>query len=77
MCLAGCSSQIVEEHSFRTLDYLTSLCSFPDVTLGPGVCLDMRLFGVASVLGLLLLPPATQVCGKRVFGMTEGIDGVW
>ena len=47
------------------------------VTLGPGVHLDVRFLGVASVLRLLLLPPATQICGKRVFGMTEGIDGVW
>ena len=47
------------------------------VTLGPGVCLDVRFLRVASMLGLLLLPPATQIRGKRVFGMTEGIDGVW
>ena len=40
------------------------------VTLGPGVHPDVRLFGVASVSGLLLLPPVTQICGKRVFGMT-------
>ena len=40
------------------------------VTLEPGVCLDVRFLGVASVLRLLLLPPATQICGKRVFGMT-------
>ena len=38
--------------------------------LGPGVRLDVRFLGVASVLGLLLLPPVMQVCGKRVFGMT-------
>ena len=31
---------------------------------------------MASVLRLLLLPPATQICGKRVFGMAEGIDDV-
>ena len=31
---------------------------------------------MASFLVLLLLPLATQVCGKRVFGMTERIDGV-
>ena len=31
---------------------------------------------MASVLGFLLLPPATQVCGKRVFRVFEGIDGV-
>ena len=37
------------------------------VTLGPGVHLDVRFLGVASVLGFLLLPPATQICGKRVF----------
>ena len=47
------------------------------VTLGPGIHLFMRFLIVASVLGLLLLPPATQICGKRMFGMTEGIDGVW
>ena len=40
------------------------------VTLGPGVRLDVRFLGVASVLGFLLLPPAMQICGKRVFGMT-------
>ena len=45
-----------------------------DVTLGPGVRLDVRFLRVASVLGFLLLPPATQVCGKRVFGMVQGID---
>ena len=47
------------------------------VTLRPGVRLDVRFLRVASVLGLLLLPLATQICGKRVFGMTKGIDGVW
>ena len=47
------------------------------VTLGPGVRLDVRFLGVASVLRLLLLPLATQVCGKRVFWMTKGIDGDW
>ena len=31
---------------------------------------------MASVLGFLLLPPAMQVCGKRVFGVTERIDDV-
>ena len=36
----------------------------------------MRFLRVASVLGLLLLPPAMQMCGKRVFGMAKGIDGV-
>ena len=46
------------------------------VTLGPGVRLDVRFLRVASVLGLLLLPLATQICGKRVFGMTKGIDDV-
>ena len=40
------------------------------VTLGPGVHLGLRFLWVASVLGFLLLPPATQICGKRVFGMT-------
>ena len=40
------------------------------VTLRPGVRLDVRFLGVASVLGLLLLPLAMQVCGKRVFGVT-------
>ena len=39
------------------------------VTLGPGVCLDVRFLGVALVLGSLLLPLATQICGKRVFGV--------
>ena len=47
------------------------------VTLGLGVRLDVRFLRVASVQGLLLLPLVTQVCGKRVFGMTKGIDGVW
>ena len=32
---------------------------------------------MASGSGLLLLPPATQICGKRMFGVAEGIDGVW
>ena len=41
----------------------------PHVTLGPGIRLDVRFLGVASFLGLLLLPPATQICGKRVFGV--------
>ena len=40
------------------------------VMLGLGVRLDVRLLGVASVLRLLLLPPATQICGKRVFRVT-------
>ena len=31
---------------------------------------------MASVLGSLLLPLATQVRGKRVFGVAEGIDDV-
>ena len=42
--------------------------------LGPGVHLDVRFLGVASVLGFLLLPPATQICGKRVFRLVQGID---
>ena len=46
------------------------------VTLGPGVRLDLRFLRVASLAGLLLLPPATQICGKRVFGVAKGIDGV-
>ena len=46
-----------------TLDYSYA------VTLRPGVCLDLRFLRVASVLGFLLLPPATQICGKRVFGV--------
>ena len=46
------------------------------VTLRPGVRLNVRFLRVVSVLGLLLLPPATQIRGKRVFGMTEGIDDV-
>ena len=41
----------------------------PLVMLGPGIRLYLRFLGVASVLGFLLLPPATQICGKRVFGM--------
>ena len=45
--------------------------------LGPGIHLDVRFLGVVSALGFLLLPPAMQICGKRVFGMTQGIDGVW
>ena len=32
---------------------------------------------MALVLGFLLLPPVTQICGKRVFRVAEGIDGVW
>ena len=36
------------------------------VTLGLGVCLDLRFLGVVLVLGFLLLPPAMQMCGKRV-----------
>ena len=44
--------------------------------LRPGVRLDLRFLGVALVLCFLLLPPATQICGKRMFGVTEGIDGV-
>ena len=44
--------------------------SHATVTLGPGVRLDVRFLGVASVLGFLLLPPASQICGKRVFGVT-------
>ena len=47
-----------------------------NVTLRPGVRLDRRFLGVASLLVLLLLPLAAQVCGKRVFGMTNGIDVV-
>ena len=47
------------------------------VTLRLGIHLDVRFLGVASILRLLLLPPVTQVCGKRVFGMTKGIDDVW
>ena len=47
------------------------------VTLGPGVRLNVRFLGVALTLGLLLFPLATQVCGKRVFGMAQGIDVVW
>ena len=39
------------------------------VTLGPGVRLDVRFLGVALILGSLLLPLATQVCGKRVLGV--------
>ena len=38
-----------------------------NVMLGLGVRLDLRFLGVVSVLGLLLLPPAMQICGKRVF----------
>ena len=36
------------------------------VMLQLGVCLNLRLSGVASVLGSLLLPPAMQICGKRM-----------
>ena len=39
------------------------------VMLGPGVRLDVRFLGVASVLGSLLLPLAMQICGKRVLGV--------
>ena len=39
---------------------------FSNVTLWPGVCLDLRFLRVTSVLGFLLLPPAMQICGKRV-----------
>ena len=56
---------------------MTALAFSSIVTLGPGVRLDVRFLGVASVLRLLLLPPATQVCGKRVFGVVKGIDDVW
>ena len=34
--------------------------------LQPGVPLDVRLSCVTLVLGSLLLPPVTQICGKRV-----------
>ena len=37
------------------------------VMLQLGVCLDLRFLRVALVLGFLLLPPVTQMCGKRVF----------
>ena len=46
------------------------------VTLWLGICLDVRSLWVASLLGFLLLPPATQICGKRVFWVAERIDGV-
>ena len=36
----------------------------------------MRFLGVVLVLGFLLLPPAMQICGKRVFWVVQGIDGV-
>ena len=57
---------------FNTLLVLTDINSpevvQPDcVTLGPGVRLDMRFLCVVSVLSFLLLPPATQIRGKRVF----------
>ena len=42
-------------------------CLSPAVTLRPGVRLDVRFLGVASVPGSLLLPPETQMGGKRVF----------
>ena len=45
------------------LDYLYA------VMLGPGVRLDLRFLGVVSVLGFLLFPLATQICGKRMFGV--------
>ena len=31
---------------------------------------------MVSILGFLLLPPAMQICGKRVFGVMYGIDDV-
>ena len=46
------------------------------VMLGPGVRLNLRFLGVASILGFLLLPPAMQICGKRVLLVMYGIDGV-
>ena len=42
---------------------------FHCVTLWPGVLLNLRLSEVVSVLGFLLLPPAMQICGKRMFGV--------
>ena len=45
----------------------TTVASRDCVTLRPGVRLDVRFLGVASIPGSLLLPPATQICGKRVF----------
>ena len=30
---------------------------------------------MASVLGFLLLPPAMQICGKRVLLVVQRIDG--
>ena len=47
------------------------------VMLQLGVCLDLRFLRVALVLGFLLLPPATQMCGKGVFWVMKGIDCDW
>ena len=45
----------------------SAFCIFAScVTLRLGIHLDVRFLGVASVLGSLLLPLATQICGKRV-----------
>ena len=42
-------------------------CCLIGVMFRLGVHPDLGLLGVASVLGFLLLPPAMQICGKRVF----------
>ena len=56
----------LNRREFSSLGHLTIPFTL-SVTLGPGVRLDVRFLRVASVLGSLLLPLATQVRGKRVF----------
>ena len=46
----------------------------PAVMLQLGVCLNLRFLSVVLVLGFLLLPPAMQICGKRVLWMMKRID---
>ena len=45
------------------------------VTLWLGILLDLRMFGVASLLGPLLLLPVMQICGKRVLWVMQWIYG--
>ena len=45
------------------------------VTLRLGVRLNLRFLSVVLVLGFLLLPPVTQIHGKRVFRVVKRIDG--
>ena len=54
--------------------FLQGLSNAEVVKLWPGIRLDLRFLRVVSVLGFLLLPPATQICGKRVFGVMQWID---